>query len=115
LDDMRPGSQLLTELASSPPPAGVAYTAITGDMPFHPGAASHVARVLGKLGLPELAVRMLFDGTPNDLAVAVESAGGVGRDWSSPPVVLDADCNHFEYFTADASAAVRLALGLPPL
>jgi hypothetical protein len=114
LDDMRPGSKLLTELASSPPPAGVAYTAITGDMPFHPGAASHAARVLGKLGLPELAVRMLFDGTPNDLAVAVESAGGVGRDWPSTPAVLDADCNHFEYFTADASAAVRLALGLPP-
>jgi Caspase domain/PGAP1-like protein len=115
LDDMRPGSKLLTELAGSAPPAGVAYTAITGDVPFHPGAASHAARVLGKLGLPELAVRMLFDGTPNDVAVAVASAGGVGQDWPSPPVVLDANCNHFEYFTADASAAVRLALGLPPL
>jgi PGAP1-like protein len=115
LDDMRPGSKVLTELAGSPPPAGVAYTAITGDVPFHAGAASRAARVLGKLGAPELAVRMLFEGDPNDLAVAVTSAAGVGQDWPSPPEVLDANCNHFEYFTADTAMAVRRALGLPRL
>jgi hypothetical protein len=58
---------------------------------------------------------MLFDGTSNDVAVAVASAQGVGAGWPVRPEVLDGDCNHFEYFTVDSAvAAVRRALGLPP-
>jgi pimeloyl-ACP methyl ester carboxylesterase len=113
LDDMRPGSTVLAELAASGPADAVAYTAISGDVPFRAGSADRVARLLGKLRLPELAVRMLFDGTPNDVAVAVSSARGVGTAWPTPPTVLDADCGHLEYFSyGPAVAAVRTALGL---
>jgi hypothetical protein len=117
LDGMRPGSATLTELARSEAPSGVTYVAITGDQPFGAGGnAARAGRILGKLRLAEAAQaaeQMIFDGTPNDIAVSTASASGVGQGWPVRPEVLAADCNHFEYFAApSAVTAVRRALGL---
>lgn len=110
LDQMQPGSPLLDELAASADP-GVPYRAIAGDHPF--GSASDpgvVARLVEKLRLPELALAALFGGE-HDIAVSVESATSVGARWTSPPIVLDADCNHLSYFSSrEGLAAVRTAL-----
>jgi hypothetical protein len=120
LDDMRPGSTMLTRLAGSDPAPGVSYVAIAGDRPFGPGRPDHgeaarAGRILGKVGLALAAERMLFGGAPNDLAVSTASASGFGAGWPTPPTLLDAGCNHFEYFAVPAAVdVVRRGLGLPP-
>jgi hypothetical protein len=53
----------------------------------------------------------LFGGLPHDLAVSVASASAVGAGGATGPTVLDADCNHLSYFSAErALARVRAAL-----
>lgn len=114
LDDMQPGSEMLTALAGSSAPQGVHYVAIAGDEPFGTlDDASRGKRILRKVRLPGVALKMLFEGTPNDLAVSVASASAVGRAWSTRPEVLDADCSHINYFAANPGVtAVRRGLGL---
>ena len=112
MDDMQPGSPLLTELAAAAAPDGVRYVTITGDEPFGAdGDATRAGRILRKLRLPAAALGLLFGGSPHDLAVSVSSASAVGAGWPTAPTVLDADCNHHTYFAADrARAALRSAL-----
>jgi pimeloyl-ACP methyl ester carboxylesterase len=109
LDQMRPGSDLLTTLAGAPDP-GVPYTLIRGTRPFPASAdPSRAQRVVGKL--TGAAIDVLFGGAENDIAVSVASAGGVGQTWPNRPRVLDVGCNHVTYFADQtAVAAVKAAL-----
>ncbi len=111
LDQMAPGSPILTALAESGDP-GVRYVGIAGDHPFgsvaNPG---RIASLLQKLRVPGAVLNTLFDGRPHDLAVSVESATAVGGAWSMPPGVIDADCSHLSYFSSrEGLAAIRAAL-----
>ena len=99
LDDMRPGSRVLAQLAKSAPPP-VPYVAIAGDAPFGPdGDAVSAKRILGKL-LSSTVLATLFDEGPNDLAVSVKSATTFGSGWANRPPHLDAHCNHLTYFAS---------------
>lgn len=113
LDAMEPGSPLLRALAEDPAPEGVEYVAIAGDSPFGADDA-RARRILGKLRLPGAVLEMVFGEFAHDVAVAVSSASGVGRTWSSPPPILRAGCNHITYFSSPAGmAAVKKALEVP--
>ncbi|MGH3785973.1 MAG: caspase family protein [Pseudonocardiaceae bacterium] len=111
LDEMRPGSPLLTELADAADP-GVPYVVVRGTEPLPPNTDRGVARrVVAKL--TGVVLDQLFDGQPNDLAVSVQSATAVGAQWALAriPRSLDAACSHLTYFTSNEGlAAVRSAL-----
>ena len=114
LDEMRPGSAFLTELAASELPK-VRYCAVAGDHPFGPDGDPHQAhRILAKLHLPAKAVAFVFDRVPNDVAVSVPSATTFGSTWTRQPEVISAACNHATYFASPPGiAAVEKALAIP--
>jgi pimeloyl-ACP methyl ester carboxylesterase len=109
LDEMRPGSDLLTSLTDGPDP-GTPYVLVRGTEPFHPVTAdSQARRIVRKL--TGAAVDGIFGGEENDVAVSILSSGGVGANWPRPPQVIDAACNHLSYFSDEAGLkAVRTAL-----
>jgi len=110
LDDMKPGSKLLADLAASPQPA-IPYVAVAGDEPFGPdGDPARARRILEKLRLPAEVLANVFGGE-HDVAVSVSSATTFGSEWQTRPPILDADCNHLTYFASENGvAAVRQAL-----
>jgi pimeloyl-ACP methyl ester carboxylesterase len=110
LDDMKPGSEVLAKLATSPQPR-VPYIAIAGDAPFgEDGDAGRAKRILAKLG-ESTVLATLFDEGPNDLAVSVKSATTFGAGWPDRPPHLDAHCNHLTYFASEPGLnAVEQAL-----
>ncbi len=108
LDEMRPGSELLTALAASPDP-GVPYTVLAGNTSIIPDALipggtpakSRVERLFDSLRLrPALhkVAALAFFGTPNDVAVGVKSISSVPRDRVHAPVVREVACDHMSYF-----------------
>ena len=112
LDDMQPGSPILSRLAGSPAPSGVRYVAVTGDQPFGAaGDTSRAGRIFRKLRTPQAALDLVFGRQPHDLAVSVASASAVGTSWPTRPTVVDADCSHLTYFSSvPGMEAVRSAL-----
>jgi pimeloyl-ACP methyl ester carboxylesterase len=111
LDQMTPGSPILTALANSDEP-DVPYVVIAGEHPFGSAAdPDRVARLLRKLRVPGAVLDALFDGRPHDIAVSVESATAVGRSWQQLPRVSAAGCSHLSYFSSpEGVAALRAAL-----
>jgi len=112
LDEMRPGSDLLTTLAGAVNP-GVPYVTVRGTQPLPRWADSgRAGRIVGKL--TGSALDLVFHGSANDIAVTVDSAGAVGRSWlPRRPATIDAACSHVTYFSADEGlTAVHAALQL---
>ena len=103
LDQMRPGSDFLQQLAALPDP-GIPYTVIAGNTALA-GAADggRVQRVLKKV--LHRTTDLAFLGAPNDMAASVASIGAVGRGWVQPPEVRVVPCDHVSYFASDAGLA----------
>ena len=112
LDEMRPGSDLLTALAEDASP-GVPYVAVRGTQPLPRWVdAGRGGRIVRKL--TGSALDLVFHGAANDIAVTVESAGAVGPSWRPfRPATIDTACSHITYFSADEGlSAVHAALQL---
>jgi pimeloyl-ACP methyl ester carboxylesterase len=104
LDEMRPGSDLLTSLASTADP-GVPYVTLRGTRPWaldpDGGVGEWASRIIHKL--TGTSLDLVFAGEPNDLAVSVSSAAGVGSSWPNAGLrVVDVACNHVSFFTSPA-------------
>jgi pimeloyl-ACP methyl ester carboxylesterase len=109
LDQMKPGSDLLTGLATSPDP-GIPYTVLAGNTSVIPAAAkpeagqdrSRVERLFACLRLrPALhkVASLAFFGHPNDVAVSVESISSLPTNRRRPMLVREVACDHMSYFT----------------
>ncbi|MBG1243326.1 caspase family protein [Nostoc sp. NZL] len=104
LDEMRPGSQFLQNLAASPDP-GIPYTIIAGNTSIIPAAlqpeanqqSSPLERLMQKLF--HKTAGLAFFGQPNDLAATVHSIKSVSQERQPPPQVQEIGCDHFVYFT----------------
>ena len=110
LDEMRPGSALLSALATDPDP-GLPYTTIRGTRPWPDRADdARARRIIAKLATQGFDA--VFADAANDMAVSVASASAVGATWADEPVRIDADCNHISYFSSEAGRnAIAGALG----
>lgn len=103
LDEMRPGSQFLQNLAASPDP-GIPYTIIAGNTSIIPAAlqpeanqqSSPLERLMQKLFYK--TVSLPFFGQPNDLAATVHSIKSVSQERQPPPQIQEVGCDHFVYF-----------------
>jgi Caspase domain len=110
LDEMRPGSALLSALATDPDP-GLPYTTIRGTRPWpDPADDSRAKRIIAKLATQGFDT--VFAEAVNDMAVSTVSASAVGAAWAAEPRRIDADCNHISYFSSEAGRnAITRALG----
>ena len=105
LDELEPGSRLLTTLAGSAQP-DVSYVALGGDHPFgQDGDGARARRILEKLRVPGAALAFIFARIPNDVAVSVPSATTFGSAWSRRPPAVRVACNHLTYFASPAGIA----------
>lgn len=92
-DQMKPGSDFLRDLGSTPP-ASVPYGVIAGDAQQQP--ISQQRKLAAKLldGLLRGVSQKVFQGQPNDLAASVESVQSIAP--APKPAVVGSD--HFSYF-----------------
>jgi pimeloyl-ACP methyl ester carboxylesterase len=121
LDEMTPHSALLRGLETSPDP-GIPYTVLAGNTSVIPaalepdgGKASRVERLLASLRLRPLLQKtasLAFYGSPNDVAVSVESICSLPKARVKPAVVREVACDHMSYFTTEAGLRA-LADALP--
>ncbi|XVV15389.1 caspase family protein [Actinoplanes sp. CA-131856] len=102
---LRPGSELLRELAASPDPglpclavAGTSSTPATA-LDKQDDGTTTVGRLLGLLRLPGVSdiAALAFLRAPNDLLVSEDSATRLPGGRSPAPVALRADCDHLTY------------------
>jgi pimeloyl-ACP methyl ester carboxylesterase len=109
LDQMKPGSALLTELARAPDPKRP-YTILAGSTSLAPEAGPRWRQLAQRLFHRALSAAFLFE--PNDIAVSVASIGQVDRRRAPAPRVVEVACDHLTYFRAPAGlAALQEALG----
>lgn len=125
LEQMQPGSDILTELAKNPDP-GVPYTIVAGDRSIAKGAleiqpdkqqTSPLQRLLNKAygKAVDKVVDLAFFAQPNDIAVSLDSIKNVSDRRSPQPKILlpDTACDHLTYFTTKAGLeALAMALRL---
>ncbi len=121
LDQMKPGSGLLKNLASSPDPH-VPYTLIAGQTSIIPaalegGEAGLLARLWSKLNPQRRlydAAGLAFFGRPNDIAASVESIYAVPANRDPQPVHHPpVACDHLTYFSSEVGlTALTHGLGL---
>ena len=102
LDQMKPGSLFLNNLASSPDP-GIPYSIVAGNTSIVPaalesqeGKLSLIKRLTQKLS--NRAISLAFFNQPNDIAVKVDSIKSVDRDRTYPPQIQEVACDHMVYF-----------------
>jgi pimeloyl-ACP methyl ester carboxylesterase len=123
LEEMKPDSHILQELADNPDPH-VPYTIIAGDrsvmMPatiMQDNKPNPVKRLMSKMLEPGVnkLVDMAFFNQPNDIAVTLTSIKSVSCDRSPKPKIFTPDvaCDHLTYFTHPAGLAA-LAKALSP-
>jgi hypothetical protein len=111
LDETQRGSDFLKTLAASPDP-GVPYTVLAGNTGIIPAALQRLPgaemplaqrlleRVLPRPVLHRSADLLVFLGQPNDLAVSVDSAGGLPPDRQRGHELRPAACDHLTYFNS---------------
>ena len=102
LDQMKPGSQFLSNLASSADP-GIPYSIVAGNTSIIPAAKisqgnkpSLIKRLTQKLS--NRAISLAFFGQPNDIAVEVDSIKNVESNRTYPPQIQEVACDHMVYF-----------------
>ena len=102
LDQMKPGSQFLSNLASSPDP-GIPYSIVAGNTSIVAAALesdrnkpSLIKRLTQKLS--NRAISLAFFNQPNDIAVEVDSIKSVNSDRTYPPQIQEVACDHMVYF-----------------
>jgi pimeloyl-ACP methyl ester carboxylesterase len=122
LNQMRPGSPLLENLASSPDPE-VRYTIIAGNTSLPAEAlepqgsddTSRLSRLLDKLDLQSVVhatASLAFFSQPNDIAASVGSIGSVPDTFGMREPVREVACDHLSYFnTEEGLRALNEALG----
>ncbi|MEL7418620.1 MAG: caspase family protein [Cyanobacteria bacterium J06555_3] len=102
LDQMKPGSEFLNNLASGTDP-GIPYSIVAGNTSIVPAALttqgdkpSLIKRLSQKLS--NRAISLTFFNQPNDIAVKVDSIKSVNRDRTYPPQIQEVACDHMVYF-----------------
>jgi pimeloyl-ACP methyl ester carboxylesterase len=114
LDEMALNSQFLSELEKSGDPR-VPYTLLIGNTSILPEAAASgtlqalLARLAPQRVLHDVAA-LAFLKRPNDIAVAVTSAGAVPRSRVPQPTMSEVACDHVTFFTSDAGRQALLNL-----
>ncbi|AVH74355.1 nSTAND1 domain-containing NTPase [Nostoc sp. 'Lobaria pulmonaria (5183) cyanobiont'] len=117
LDEMKPNSDFLKNLAASPNP-GIPYSVIAGNTSIIRAAmeqegkqASKLKRLIQKLGTQ--VVEFPFLGQPNDIAVEVNSIKKLpeGRE-----IILNKEvaCDHLTYFVDNSEGLKALSEALAP-
>ncbi|MFB2897443.1 caspase family protein [Aerosakkonemataceae cyanobacterium BLCC-F50] len=113
LDQMRPDSSFIKELAKSPDPH-IPYTIIAGDrsiaaeaLELQPNTQSTLLkRLMQKLfhQAVDKVVDWAFFSQPNDIAVTLDSIKKVSSKRSPQPIIMlpDTACDHLTYFTHPA-------------
>lgn len=111
VEDLRPHSQILTDLNSSTKPVAVPYFILAGhnSKPLHLDVTSWQRLKYKVMRGVDVAMDSLF-GEQNDLVIGLQSMLGV-RNGHYPVHLLqskEVDCTHFEYFTDPAAQAQLL-------
>jgi Caspase domain len=116
LDQMKPGSPLLQQLAALPDP-GIPYVQLAGNQALvrEDGPdSSRLDRLLDRLERMGLPLDRWFHHQPHDLAVSVASATATPTGRQPAARSLDVECDHVTYFSSDAGrAALAEALATP--
>ena len=112
LDEMAPNSQFLIDLEHSADPK-VPYTLLIGDTSIVPAGIANgvLQRLLTRLAPQRVlhdVTALAFLNKPNDIAVAVTSAGAVPRPRTPAPVTSEVACDHITFFTSDAGRRALL-------
>jgi hypothetical protein len=95
LDQMKPGSEFIKELAASPDPK-VAYTCIVGNTELLPKGKKYVDRFVRAL---RETIQIPFFNQPNDIAVTVASAHNLPPGRIPEPQRIEVACDHLTYFS----------------
>ncbi|MEZ4866976.1 MAG: caspase family protein [Caldilineaceae bacterium] len=115
LDQMKPGSDFLQELAASADP-GIPYTIIAGNTALVAAALEAEAgkvgsrfsrlwqRIKPKHWLYKLTAPVFY-GSPNDIAVTVESINGIPANHQQVHAKVESACDHLTYFSTEAGLA----------
>ncbi|OBQ37725.1 MAG: caspase [Anabaena sp. MDT14b] len=113
LDQMKPSSAFLRNLAASPDP-GIPYSVIAGNtsikraaMEEEGGKASRLKRLIQKLGTQ--VVEFPFFGQPNDIAVKVDSIQSIPEGRMIPPNIQEVACDHLTYFVESSESLKYLS------
>lgn len=107
LEQMKPGSEFLESLSSSPDPA-TRYTILAGDIGRYGGEAEEgMAKLLTKAG-KGLVLETLHAQAPHDIAVSLDSIRSVPKTRTPSPQSDEVACHHLNYFVSEAG---RAALG----
>lgn len=116
LDEMAPGSSILTDLAKSECP-NVWYTLLAGNTSIIPAAATsgRLESLLSRLSPQKVlhtSTALVFLKAPNDIAVSVESAKAVPASVVPKSRVAEVGCDHVTFFSSNAGREALLnALG----
>ncbi|MBX9245273.1 caspase family protein [Actinotalea ferrariae] len=118
LDEMEPGSGLVSLLAGAPDP-GVPYTVLVGTrsvsapVPPDGGWLRQLLARVHPLALVDALIDQVFAGLANDIAVSVPSGKALPTDRSPAPAVHEVPSDHMSYFQ-NPEALTRLAEALAP-
>ncbi|WP_422614615.1 esterase/lipase family protein, partial [Aetokthonos hydrillicola] len=102
LAQMNPSSDFIKSLAESGDP-GIPYSIIAGNTSIIPAALEEQApekSIIERLQqrLFKKVVELPFFGTPNDIAVKVDSITSIPTARSHPPYIQEVPCDHMSYF-----------------
>lgn len=106
LDQMSPKSVFIANLRESADPS-IPYTLLIGNTSIiaTPAADNLVKDLLQRLSpgrLTQIATSLAFLNAPNDIAVAVTSAGAVPTDRNPVPLMAEVACDHVSFFISEA-------------
>jgi hypothetical protein len=99
LDQLNPKSEFLDSLRQSDDP-GIPYTIIAGNTsiikPANQETRSIILRLVNRWA--KSAIEFPFWGEENDIACSVSSIKDIPPDRSPSPLIIEAACNHLDYF-----------------
>ena len=113
LDQMKPNSEFLRNLAASPDP-NIPYSVIAGNtsimrtaMEEERNQESRLKRLIERLRTQ--IVEFPFLGQSNDIAVTVKSIKGIPEGRMIPPNIQEVACDHLTYFVENSEALNNLS------
>jgi pimeloyl-ACP methyl ester carboxylesterase len=106
LDQISPESVFLANLRDSGDPS-IPYTLLIGNTSIIPPAigGDMLAELLQRLSPQRVlyaTTSLAFLSAPNDIAVAVASAGAVPKDRTPKPTMVEVACDHVTFFVSEA-------------